>query len=149
MKTIYSNTRHPEFIKWSSIVSFVIGLVLVILYCCRVFRSDWANIMIYTAGFTLLYGALFYGQYFLYKLTIDDEADTITDNRRKQYPLKLSEIKTITYKENKNGKFRSLFIHDTGVGFRDIKTSKENADKIVAQILKANPDVQVKQIRSL
>ena len=84
-----------------SIFCDVIGLILFILYCCRVFNSDWANTLIYAAGFTLLYGALIYGQYRLYKLTIDDEADTITDNWHKQYPLKLSEIQTITYKENK------------------------------------------------
>ena len=39
---------------------------------------------------------------------------------------------------------RRLLIHDSGVGFMQIRTSKENADKITAQILAANPAAEVK-----
>ena len=143
MKTVYSNTSHPKLIKWSSIAAVVIGNVFFALYLFEISRNDKVLLLLYIAAFMLIYGAMFYGPYKLLTLTIDEEADTITDSRQKKYPLKISEIKTATYKENKKGRFRSLFLHDTGLGFLDIRTSRENADKIVAQILKVNPCVAV------
>ena len=143
MKTVYSNTSHPRLIKWSSIAAVIIGIVFFAFYLFQISENDRVLLFLYIAAFTLIYGALFYGQYKMLTLTIDEEADTITDSRQKKYPLKISQIKTATYKENKKGRFRSLFLHDTGVGFMDIRTSKENADKIVAQILKVNPGVVV------
>lgn len=143
MKTVYSNTSNPKLIKWSSIAAVIIGIVCFALYIIEISQNDRVLLFLYIAAFTLLYGALFYGQYKLLTLTIDEEADTITDSRQKKYPLRISKIKTATYKENKKGRFRSLFLHDTGVGFMDIRTSKENADKIVEQILKVNPGVVV------
>ena len=149
MKTVYSNTSNPKLIKWSSIVAVVIGIICFAFYLFEISQNDRVLLFLYIAAFTLLYGALFYGQYKLLTLTIDEEADTITDSRQKKYPLKISQIKTATYKESKKGRFRSLFLHDTGVGFMDIRTSKENADKIVAQILKVNPGVAVEHANYL
>ena len=146
MKTVYSNTNNPKLMKWSSIAALVIGLTCFFLYIFRVFKNEGVELLLYITAFTLIYGAFFYGQYKLLTLTIDEEADTITDSRQKKYPLKISQIKSATYKENKKGKFRSLFLHDTGVGFMDIRTSKENADKIVAQISKVNPAVEVDHV---
>ena len=144
MKTVYSNTTHPKLVKWSSIVAVVFGIVCVLLYLFQAVGDDRVLLFLYIAGFSLLYGALFYSQYKLLILTIDEEADTITDSRLKKYPLKISQIKTATYKESKKGRFRSLFLHDTGVGFMDIHTSRVTAEKIVAQIRKVNPAIEVK-----
>ena len=149
MKTVYSNTSNPKLIKWSSIAAVVIGIICFALYIFEISQNDRVLLFLYIAAFTLLYGALFYGQYKLLTLTIDEEADTITDSRQKKYPLRISQIKTATYKESKKGRFRSLFLHDTGVGFMDIRTSKENAEKIVAQILKVNPGVVVEHANYL
>ena len=149
MKTVYSNTSNPKLIKWSSIAAVVIGIICFALYIFEISQNDRVLLFLYIAAFTLLYGALFYGQYKLLTLTIDEEADTITDSRQKKYPLRISQIKTATYKESKKGRFRSLFLHDTGVGFMDIRTSKDNADKIVAQILKVNPGVMVEHANYL
>lgn len=149
MKTVYSNTSNPKLIKWSSIAAVVIGVICFALYIFEISQNDRVLLFLYIAAFTLLYGALFYGQYKLLTLTIDEEADTITDSRQKKYPLRISQIKTATYKESKKGRFRSLFLHDTGVGFMDIRASKENADKIVAQILKVNPGVAVEHANYL
>ena len=143
MKTVYSNTSHPKLVKWSSIAAVVIGLVCFALYISQIAKGEGVRLFLYITAFSLIYGAFFYGQYLLFNLTIDEEADTITDSRQKKYPLKISQIKTATYKESKKGRFRSLFLHDTGVGFMDIQTSKENAERIVAQILKVNPAVEV------
>ena len=146
MKTVYSNTSNPKLIKWSSIAAVVIGVICFALYIFEISQNDRVLLFLYIAAFTLLYGALFYGQYKLLTLTIDEEADTITDSRQKKYPLRISQIKTATYKESKKGRFRSLFLHDTGVGFMDIRTSKVNADRIVEQILKVNPGIVVEHV---
>ena len=71
------------------------------------------------------------------------------DSLHLQYPLRLSDIKSVIYKESKKGRFRYLFIHDSGLGFLEIRTSKSNADRIVAQIMKANPDAKVEHAHYL
>jgi len=139
MKTVYSNTRRPELVKWGCIIFGVICVASFILYA--VLKND---ISLLSFVNSLVLFTLLFAQQKLSTYTIDDEADTITLNYQKKYPLRLSDIKTITYKENKKGKFRSLFIHDSGVGFMDIRTSRENADKITAQLLAANPSAEVK-----
>lgn len=144
MKTTYSNSSHPEFVKWSSLVATIVGTVCVLLYVFEVFKNRNVELFLYLAGFCLLYTAMFYGQYKLVSVTVDEEADTITDRRLKNYPLKISQLQYVAYKESKKGRFRSLFLHDTGVGFMDIRTSRATAEKIVAQILKVNPSVEVK-----
>ena len=144
MKTVYANSSRPELVKWSSIVAFVVGLVCILLYLFEAFSNDGILAFLYTAGFFLLYGAFFYGQYKLLSITVDEEADTITDSRVKKYPLKISELKYAAYKESKKGRFRSLFLHDTGNGFMDIRTNRATAEKMVAQILKVNPNVEIR-----
>ena len=144
MKTVYSNTSHPKLVKWSSIVAFVVGFVFILLYLFEAFSNDGILAFLYTAGFFLLYGAFFYGQYKLLSITVDEEADTITDSRVKKYPLKISQLQYAAYKESKKGRFRSLFLHDTGNGFMDIRTNRATAEKMVAQILKVNPNVEIR-----
>ena len=144
MKTVYSNTSHPKLVKWSSIAAFIVGLVCILLYLLQAFDNDGVLTLLYVAGFFLLYGAFFYGQYKLLTITIDEEADTITDHRIKKYPLKISQLKYAAYKESKKGRFRSLFLHDTGNGFMDIRTNRATAEKMVAQILKVNPNVEIR-----
>ena len=143
MKTVYSNTSRPQFVKWSSVVALVLGFLFFFIYLFRIVGNDTVELFLYIASFSLIYGALFYGQYKLLTITVDEEADTITDSRQKKYPLRLSQIKTATFKESRKGRFRSLFLHDTGVGFMDIRTSRETAERMVAQIQKVNPAVEV------
>ena len=144
MKTVYANSTRPELVKWSSIVAFVVGFVFILLYLFQAFDQEILEVILYIAGFTLFYGALVYGQYKLLSITIDEEADTITDSRIKKYPLKISQLQYVAYKESKKGRFRSLFLHDTGTGFMDIRTNRATAEKMVAQILKVNPNVEIR-----
>ena len=144
MKTVYANTRHPKLIKWSSIVIGIAGIVCLILY----FVLD-GEYYLFSAFYSLAYFAIFYSLYKLSTYTFDDEADTITFSQQKKYPLRLSDITKVVYKENKKGRFRMLFIHDSGVGFMEIRTSKDNADRMVEQILKANPAAQVEHANYL
>lgn len=142
MKTTYSNTSNPTFVKWSSAIAFIVGIVFFILY---ILIDNVYGVLLYIASLSLIYGIIFIGQYKLLTIEIDDEADTITDSRQKKYPLKISNLTSATYKENKKGtRFRSLFLHDSGIGFMEIRTSKEQADKIVEQLLTLNPGIEIK-----
>jgi hypothetical protein len=132
--------------KWSFGIAFSVGLGLFILYMTLEGDSKY---LLYLAGFCLMYTAMFSAQYYLRRYEIDEEKDTITDFQNKKYPLHISNLTTATYKENKKGKYRSLFLHDAGVGFMDIRISKEKADQMVVQLLKANSNIEVKHVNYL
>lgn len=143
MRTTYSNTRHPKLVKYSVIAGVLLAVACFVLYV--IFDEEsWARSFFHIGWFVFFYSSLMGGSYLLLKYTIDEEEDTIIFSERKKYPMKISNLTTITYKESKKGKFRSLLIHDSGVGFMDIRTSKDNADLIVAQLTKANPSIVVK-----
>lgn len=145
MRTVYSNTRYPKFVKWSVIAAVIISVACFVLYI--VFDdNERARTIFHIGWFFFFYAPVFWGSYLLSRYTIDEESDTITFSEHKKYPLKISNLTSITYKESKKGKFRSLLIHDSGVGFMDIRTSKENADRITAQLTKANPSIKVDHV---
>ena len=139
MKTVYKNTSRPKLIKWLCIGIGILGIVSLVLYI--ILSQESYMFSLFT---NLVLWSWLFAEYKLSTITIDDEADTIVDSRQKKYPLRLSGITTVTYNENKKGKFRYLLIHDAGVGFMQIRTTKENADRMTAQILKANPSAEIK-----
>lgn len=139
MKTVYRNTTRPKLVKRLCIGFGALAVVSLVLYC--IFSRESYMFSLFTN--LILWSAL-YAEYKLTTITFDDEADTITDSRQKKYPLRLSGITTITFNENKKGRFRYLLIHDAGVGFMQIRTSRENAERMAAQILQANPAAEVK-----
>ena len=143
MRTTYSNTRHPKFAKYSVIAGFILCIVCFVLYA-TIDEEAWYRTFFHTGWFCIFYASLFGGSYLLMKVTVDEEADTITSSEQKKYPMKISNLTTITYKESKKGKFRSLQIHDSGVGFLEMRVSKENADLIVAQLTKVKPSIEIK-----
>ena len=140
MKTVYSNTTRPRLVKWTCWISVILGVLLLILYV------NLKDVLLYIVAFSLMYCPFILLQYKLRIYEIDEENDTVTDFAVKKYPLHISNLTTATYKENKRGKYRSLFLHDASVGFMDIHTSKENADKMVAQLLRVNPSIEVKHV---
>ena len=142
MKTVYSNTSHPKLIKWLLAISVVIGIVLFAAYII------WYNeylFSLYFISFILLETSVILWPYYLSEYIIDDENDTLVNSQNKKYPLHISELATIDYKENKRGKFRYLFLHDKGVGFMRINISRKKADFIVAQLTALNPSIEVKR----
>ncbi len=139
MKTVYKNTSRPKLIKWLCIGFGILGLVSLVLFIILTQES-----YLFSVFTNLILWSWLFAEYKLATITFDEDADTIVDSRQKKYPLRLSGITTITYNENKKGKFRYLLIHDAGVGFMQIRTSKENADRMTAQILAANPSAEVK-----
>lgn len=122
------------------------GLVFIILYIAL--DKDY-KYFFYVPGFCMIYFPFFISQYLLKSYEIDTENDTITDLQNKKYPLHISNLTTVTYKESRKGKYRSLFIHDSGVGFMDIRVPKEKADMMTAQLLEANPSIEVKHVNYL
>lgn len=142
MKTVYRNTRHPRLVKWSAIGAGVLGVVFFILYCLKF--GEGSYFLLYIASYLCFYSVLFLFSYLLLSYTVDPGDDSLTDNLNKKNRLRLSNIKTATIKETKKGKYRSLFVHDYGVGFMDIRTSQANAEKIIAQIREANPGLEIK-----
>ena len=139
MKTVYRNTERPELVKWLCISFSILSIASLVLFIIlsreSYMLSTFTNLILFS---------WFFADYKLATITFDEEADTITDSRQKKYPLRLSGITTVTYNENKKGRFRYLLIHDAGVGFMQIRTTKVNADRMTAQILKANPSAEVK-----
>lgn len=110
---------------------------------------EWARTAFHIGWFSFFYAPLIWGSYLLSRYVIDEDADTLTFSGNKKYPMKISNLTSITYKESKKGRFRSLLIHDSDVGFMDIRTSKENADRITAQLTKANPSIVVNHVNYL
>lgn len=139
MKTVYRNTDRPALIKWLCIGIGVAGILGYVLYAS--FTGDWG---MFFACYVFIYSAILFAQSKLCTYTFDDEEDTIVCSRQKKYLLRLSDITTVTYNETKKGRLRFLFIHDSGVGFMQIRTTRENADRMAAQILAANPAAEVR-----
>ena len=89
MKTVYSNTSNPTFIKWSCTLTGIVAIIMIVLYFARILGED-LDIILYIAGFNLLYFAAVFSEYKLMTVTIDEENDTVMDSRQKKYPLHIS-----------------------------------------------------------
>ena len=147
MKTVYANTTNRKLTQWGCTISVILGIGLFVLYI--LYRDASLGTLLLIASYGLFQGGFFYGMYKLKAYEIDDEEGTITDFDIQKHPLYISQLQSATYKESKKGRFRSLFLHDTGIGFMDIHTSKEKADQIVAQLLRLNPEIEVKHAHYL
>lgn len=141
-KVIYRNTEKPKLVRGLAIAGVVIVLILGILLAVGVidglsfFYWCWSVIFVFVMT----------SDYLLREVTIDEEADTLVTNANKKYPMRISNISYIKYRTNKRRKFKSLFIHDNGVKFQDIRTKKVNADAIVAHLLKDNPSIDLQYV---
>ena len=62
MKTVYANSSHPKLVLWSSVAAFIVGLASFLLYLFRAFDNEGLLVFLYIAGFSLIYGAFFFGQ---------------------------------------------------------------------------------------
>lgn len=140
-RMVYSNTQRPGLVKALTIAGGVIGIGLIVLY----FIIKSSDSCLFLIGWWVLYVGLVTCEYKFRKVVVDDEEGVIfTNGQSKNYPIKIAEITYIAFKESKKGKFRALFIHDIGVKFMEIRTSKANADAIADQLLKANPAIEVR-----
>lgn len=141
-KVTYCNTEKPKLVWYLAVAGAAIVLIMGTLVAVGVI----AVLPFFYFSWFLIYVFLMTADYLLRKVTVDDEADTLVTNANKKYPMRISNISYIKYKTNKKGKFKSLFIHDNGVKFLDIRTKKVNADAIVAQLLEDNPSIDLQYV---
>lgn len=141
-KVIYRNTEKPKLVRGLAIAGVVIVLILGILLAVGVI----AGLSFFYWCWSVIFVFVMTSDYLLREVTIDDEADSLVTNANKKYPMRISNISYIKYRTNKRGKFKSLFIHDNGVKFQDIRTKKVNADAIVAHLLKDNPSIDLQYV---
>lgn len=140
MRTTYSNTKHPKAVKWLCAIFLAAGIAAFVTYI----TTGWqGRLWLMFAAYILMETPLFIQSYYLTEFIIDEEKDTFLNSQNKKYPLHISDLATVTYEENRKGKFRTLFLRDKGVGFSRIRTSRENAEHIVAQLTAANPSIEV------
>lgn len=136
----YSNSRNPKAMKWIMWSSLIIGFTFYIIAFAS--EKDFWNILgmsLYLIFYCLFFWLIRKSEYCI----LDEEAGVVFTGETKKYPMKIDSIRSITYKESKKGKFRSLFIHDTGVGFFSIRTSRKTADAIVEKLISLNPGITV------
>ena len=142
----YNNSKDPKLAAWISAGAILLGFAL---YFVFMFLDDgWLQILAFI-GYAIMYAAGMIGIYKSAYCRIDEQERTIFTNENKKYPIKVDAISYVMYKESKKGRFRSLFIHDTGVGFITIRTSRSRADMIVTQLLSMNPSIEVRHANYL
>lgn len=144
MAIVFSNSRNPKLARTATIIASIIGVVFIVLYIV-LSDKDYA-IALYICGLSLVNSVIILGSYYTNTIILDEEQDTITQGNNKKYPLQISRLKSIAYKENKKGRFRALLIHDNGVGYMELRTSKQNADLIVEQLTRIKPSVEIKRV---
>lgn len=139
----YANSNKPIMMAW---IGPGVALLGWILYA---FASAYDKPVWMIVCLSLIYGLGFYLIWKSYYCVIDDEERIIFSQENRKYPMKVDEIAYVMYKESKKGRFRSLFIHDTGLGFFSLKVSKKKADAIVADLLAMNPSIEIKHANYL
>lgn len=145
-RTTYSNTKNPIRAKTIGIIGGIIGVAIMV---SGLIFNDRIEFDFFIIGWFLAYGCFMLVEYRLRKVVIDEDKGVIYNNANKDYPILISNITYATFKENKKGRLRSLFIHDVGVKFMEIQTSKANAEAIMAQLLKINPSIEVRHANYL
>lgn len=145
-KKTYSNSANPKAMSWAAVGAIILAFGFYILFMSK--TSDlWDTISICT--YIVFYGL---GFWFIAKsayLTVDEDAGTVFTGAMKKYPMPIASIQTITYKETKRGRFRSLFVHDNNVGFFEYRTSLKKADEIVTHLTSLNPAIEIKHANYL
>ena len=77
MRTVFSNTRHPKFVKWSVIAAAIISVACLVFYII-VDDCEWARTVFHIGWFSFFYAPLLWGSYLLSRYVIDEDADTLT-----------------------------------------------------------------------
>lgn len=101
----YSNSRNPKAMKWIMWSSLIIGFTFYIVAFAS--EKDFWNILgmsLYLIFYCLFFWLIRKSEY----CTLDEEAGVVFTGETKKYPMKIDSIRSITYKESKKGKFRSV-----------------------------------------
>lgn len=71
------------------------------------------------------------------KVIIDEDNDTLSMTNKEKYPIRISNIRDIKIRK------RSLFIHDNGTYFMDIRLPKAQRMEILEQLKRLNPNIKI------
>ena len=148
-KTTYSNSNNPNLFKWIINALYVIIIAVTIIFCIRIFVTDWESgldSILVLVNSALAFLILFL-THKLISLTIDEEADLVTLNQIDS--LKISELSSIQFVESKRGRFRFLYIRDNSKQFIKMRTSERQAQAIVEHLTRLNPVIEVKHTNGL
>lgn len=143
MTTTYTNTRRPVLVRWLVYVSVTLCILCLSLWFIY---HEMFSIMFFPF-YILLYFSGMMGDCKLHTLTVDEEDGIIYYGNlfyrhdKKRNPMRIADIATIRCKRSWIGYYR-IVIHDHGVRFSDIYTTKHNAVHIRRHIKSLNPEVR-------
>ena len=143
MKTTYSNVKNPKRLTWILSLVVIIGYAAYIAYIAMlgVNHPGWQILMmiLYLAGIA----AFVWIPLTSVKCTVDDEEGTLFTPENKKVPMTVADIDRITRVTNRKGKLRYLNIHEAGVRFVDVRLFPAQAENLIQDLLRINPNIKV------
>lgn len=136
--------KHKFFPYLTHIVLIVCGLLMIILTTLAIILDQEFNWFQAVCTICII---LVLNNTFKQKsvTTIDEEQRIIFTRACKDSPVNIDEIRDISVKESKKGRYRGqLTLHTHGVRFMEIKSDKENAYRIIDHLKRLNPTIEVK-----
>lgn len=126
------NVKIIEISMLTTVIALTVLAVVIALY-------DYANY-----GIFMLLAQLCNCAYIMFnsnggfqKVIIDEDNDTLSMTNKEKYPIRISNIRDIKIRK------RSLFIHDNGTYFMDIRLPKTQRMEIVEQLNRLNPKIKI------
>lgn len=126
------NVKIIEISMLTTVIALTVLSVVIALY-------DYANY-----GIFMLLAQLCNCAYIMFssnggfqKVIIDEDNDTLSMTNKEKYPIRISNIRDIKIRK------RSLFIHDNGTYFMDIRLPKTQRMEIVEQLKRLNPKIKI------
>lgn len=127
------NVKIIEISVLTTVIALTVLAVVIALY-------DYANY-----GIFMLLAQLCNCAYIMFnsnggfqKVIIDEDNDTLSMTNKEKYPIRISNIRDIKIRK------RSLFIHDNGTYFMDIRLPKTMRLEIMEHLKRLNPNIEIK-----
>lgn len=127
------NVKIIEISMLTTVIALTVLAIVVALY-------NYANY-----GIFMLLSQLFNSAYIIFnsrggfqKVIIDEDNDTLSMTNKEKYPIRISNIRDIKIKKH------SLFIHDKGTYFMDIRLPKAMRLEIAEHLKRLNPNIEIK-----
>lgn len=143
MKTTYSNVKNPKRLTWILSLVVIAGYAAYIAYFALIEKGEtgWQIVLmlLYLAGIA----AFVWIPLTSVKCTIDDEAGTLVTPENKKNPMRIADIDRITRVTNKKGRLRYLNIHEAGVRFVDVRLFPSQAENLIRDLRRINPNIKV------
>lgn len=138
--TKFSNSMNPKLMTALVVSLVVVSLACFVLFVCL--DNDWS--LVFQIAYMLAYAAAFPIINKMNYCVVDDEKGIVYTHENRKHPINVPEISYVILNESKRGRFRFLFIHDTGIGFVRIVCKRRTAEAIVAKLRTLNPSFEVR-----